>query len=173
MRQADALRVACRAGRKLHERHVVGAALDRIARRAATVADLRQRPVAEQAARIPDTLFVRKRDQAVLQVRVREQRWSAQLACDPEQLQAMLVADSHGDRHGDDTAEHGAPKRHQEALVRLREYDQFVTWLQALRLQQAQHLGCPSVQLGVRNDCLLVFAVNEAYAAVTVAPRLE
>ena len=71
----------------------------------------------------------------------------AELACDAQQLVAVLVADAERDRHWNDAAEQRGPERVDELLVAAQEEDQFVAAARTETLQVMEDAERALVQL--------------------------
>ena len=75
---------------------------------------------------MPQTLLRREGDQTINRFGLGEQPRIFQPAGNAEELVPMFIGNADGDRDRDDSAENSGPIRDQEALVRLRENDEFV-----------------------------------------------
>ena len=127
----------------------------------------------EQPAHLGELALIGKIDEALEQPQLGEQGPVLELCQDAEQLEAMLVTDTHGYRHGHDPAEDRRPERHHEALVRLAEDDELVALPHSFRLQRAEQRERPVPQLAERERGLVGLAVNEADAAIEAARLVE
>ena len=170
VRQHDALRIARRTRRILDERHVVGAHAGNLAALAGPHVADQDAFFLEQLRDVGEVVARGELEQLVEQAALGKQRTAPELGQDPEQLEAMLVADADRDRHGHDAAEQRGPERNDELLVRFREYDQLVAGLHAARLQRPEQRRRALPELRVREGRLVVFAIDKAYRPIPVAP---
>ena len=99
---------------------------------------------------------------------VRVQRAPAHLPEYAEELEAMLIADADGDRDRDYAAQYCSPERNNELLVRLAEYDELVTRLDAALLQSGQQLQRAIPQRGKCHARLVILTVDEKDCPVPI-----
>ena len=117
--------------------------------------------------------FSRQGLQALEILGVRVEVRFAELARDPQQLLPVLVADSHGERHGHDAAGERRPESVQELLVVVEEDDDLVAALRAERLQVVQNSERTGVHVAVTHAPLGVLALDIGDDAVDIAIHLE
>src|SRR5580698_925481 len=114
------------------------------------------------------TDLLRESAQALEALGVRVKQGIAELARDPKQLVAVFVADTDGERHGDDAAVEGGPETIEKLLVVAQKNDHFVAAARTDGLQVIQNAHGARIHFRIRHAPFDILSFNVSHASVGV-----